>query len=232
MKNFGFSDLQATAILDMQLRRLAALERKNLDDEHKELKARIKYLEGLLRSEAKRLEVVVEETTALKEQFATPRRTVIVAATRSAAAGAGAVTTEADLVMPEGRRCWCCTPEGVQRVAAAGFCYRPAEGADQAGSARRAPGARAGRAGRRGDPAHATAGCGWRGAVGFVPSEGGADELGLERGDRSLSAWRVLRARRLPGAGYPRRKGQAHARGGPGALGAHVGHSHGAGRGR
>ena len=45
MRKFGFSELQATAILDMQLRRLAALERRRLADEQKELNSRIQYLE-------------------------------------------------------------------------------------------------------------------------------------------------------------------------------------------
>jgi len=77
IKKFKFTPRQAEAIMAMQLRRLAALERRRLADEERELKARIRYLRGLLRSEAERLEVVVEETLALKERFATPRRTVI-----------------------------------------------------------------------------------------------------------------------------------------------------------
>jgi DNA gyrase subunit A len=71
------SEVQARAILDMPLRRLAALERKKLQDERKELRRRISYLKALLRSQAKRLEVVKEDTLAIKEQFATPRRTLI-----------------------------------------------------------------------------------------------------------------------------------------------------------
>jgi DNA gyrase subunit A len=97
MKKFGFTEAQATAILDMQLRRLAALERKKLADEEKELKARIRYLEELLASEARRLEAVAEEMTELKRRFAVPRRTIIL---EREEATAGVVTTEADLVMP------------------------------------------------------------------------------------------------------------------------------------
>ncbi|HHE73373.1 MAG TPA: DNA gyrase subunit A, partial [Chloroflexi bacterium] len=67
MRKFGFTDAQATAILNMQLRRLAALERRRLVEEAKELRARIEYLESLLGSEKKRLAVVIEETTKLKE---------------------------------------------------------------------------------------------------------------------------------------------------------------------
>ena len=181
MKNFGFSEVQATAILDMQLRRLAALERKNLEDEHKELKTRIKYLEGLLRSEAKRLEVVVEETTDLKKRFATPRQTIIVER-EDATAGAGVITTEADLVMPQEPQMLVLTPEGVQRTAASGFSYRPAKELSK-------------QAVRDVHLAHVQArpgdevvlltnqGRGWRGAVGFVPSEGSPEALGLERGE-------------------------------------------------
>ena len=50
MKRFKLSEIQAQAILDMQLRRLAALERKKIEEEYKELQALIKELEGLLRS--------------------------------------------------------------------------------------------------------------------------------------------------------------------------------------
>ncbi len=71
MSKFGFTDPQATAILNMMLRRLAALERRNLVDEAKELRDRIAYLEGLLGSEQKRLQVVIEETTQLKKAYAT-----------------------------------------------------------------------------------------------------------------------------------------------------------------
>ena len=182
MKNFGFTEVQATAILDMQLRRLAALERRKLADEEKELRARIRYLEGLLRSQAKRLGVVIEETTALKERFAVPRRTVIVEQ-EEATAGTGVVTTEADLVMPEGKQVLVLTEEGVQRSAAADFSYRPGKALTK-------------RAVRDVHLAHVQAepgdevilltdrGRGWRGAVGFVPATGGSKELGLDRGER------------------------------------------------
>ena len=48
MKRFKLSELQAQAILDMQLRRLAALERQKIEDEHKEVAEQIAYLEDLL----------------------------------------------------------------------------------------------------------------------------------------------------------------------------------------
>lgn len=78
IKRLNIDELQANAILDMQLRRLAKLEYKKLDDERKELEARIKYLRALLGSEKKQLEVVIEETKEIKSRFATPRRTVII----------------------------------------------------------------------------------------------------------------------------------------------------------
>ena len=78
MRSFGFTQVQAQAILDMPLRRLTALERKQLQDEHKELRQRIAYLEGLLTDDAKILGVVREELLALRQQHADRRRTQIV----------------------------------------------------------------------------------------------------------------------------------------------------------
>ena len=48
MERFNLSELQAQAILDMQLRRLAALERQKIEDEHRETLEHIAYLEDLL----------------------------------------------------------------------------------------------------------------------------------------------------------------------------------------
>ena len=58
MANFQFTEIQAQAILDMQLRRLAALERKKLQEEFAELKKRIAYLEDLLAHPHKILGVI------------------------------------------------------------------------------------------------------------------------------------------------------------------------------
>lgn len=82
VKNFKFSEVQAQAILDLQLRRLAALERKKLKDEFDELKKRIKYLEELLADPAKILRVIKEELLALREKYADARRTQIVDRTK------------------------------------------------------------------------------------------------------------------------------------------------------
>jgi DNA gyrase subunit A len=75
---------QAQAILDMQLRSLARLNVQRLKEEAAELKKRITYLKQLVGSEAKRLELIVEETAAIKKEFATPRRTKIVNALEEA----------------------------------------------------------------------------------------------------------------------------------------------------
>jgi DNA gyrase subunit A len=77
MTRFGLSQAQAQAILDMQLRRLAALERQKILDEHAELKKQIAYLEDLLAHPKKILGVVKDETLKLKEDFGEKRATEI-----------------------------------------------------------------------------------------------------------------------------------------------------------
>lgn len=77
MGNFKLSDLQATAILDMQLRRLAALERQKIEDELLMIKEEIAYLEDLLAHPEKILSVIKEELTKLKEKYADARRTKV-----------------------------------------------------------------------------------------------------------------------------------------------------------
>jgi DNA gyrase subunit A len=78
MKRFKLSELQAQAILDMQLRRLAALERKKIEEEYKEVQAMIKELEALLRSPKKMRQVVSDELQAVQEAYGDRRRTHIV----------------------------------------------------------------------------------------------------------------------------------------------------------
>ncbi len=68
---------QAQAILDMRLGRLTGLEREKLEAEYKELWALTDYLEGLLSSETKLTEAIVEELESLKDEYADPRRTEI-----------------------------------------------------------------------------------------------------------------------------------------------------------
>ena len=77
MKRFRLTEIQAQAILDMPLRRLAALERKKIEDEYKELQAQIKALEALLRSPKKMRQTVGDELAAVKLAYADRRRTHI-----------------------------------------------------------------------------------------------------------------------------------------------------------
>ncbi len=77
MQQLDLSEAQAQAILDMQLRRLAALERERLQTEHEELLQRIAELEALLNDPDKILAEVKRETRELKRSFNNPRRTVI-----------------------------------------------------------------------------------------------------------------------------------------------------------
>ena len=73
MERFKLSEIQATAILDMQLRRLAALERQKIEDELLLIKETIAYLENLLAHPEKILSVIKEELLKLKDKYADPR---------------------------------------------------------------------------------------------------------------------------------------------------------------
>ncbi len=77
MERYQLTDLQAQAILDMQLKRLAALERKKIEDEHAELIETIKYLKGLLASREQQLEIIKEDLEDLVEKYGDERRTDI-----------------------------------------------------------------------------------------------------------------------------------------------------------
>lgn len=77
MKKFGLSEIQAAAILAMQLRRLQGLERDKIEAELKELHDLIAKLEDILSSEEKILGVVKEELLAVKEKFGDERRSKI-----------------------------------------------------------------------------------------------------------------------------------------------------------
>ncbi len=78
IKKFKLSEIQAQAILDMQLRRLAALERKKIEQEFKDLKQTIKGLETLLKSPKQMRGVVAEELLQVKEAYGDRRRTQII----------------------------------------------------------------------------------------------------------------------------------------------------------
>lgn len=75
MERFKLSEIQSQAILDMQLRRLAALERKKIEDEYKEVLKTIAHLEDLLASPKKILGVIETELNELKEKYGDERRT-------------------------------------------------------------------------------------------------------------------------------------------------------------
>lgn len=84
MKLLRIDEIQAQAILDMQLRRLAALERKKIEDEYKEKIKLIKYLEGLLASSKQLRAVIAEELATVKQAYSDPRRTLIGGSTATA----------------------------------------------------------------------------------------------------------------------------------------------------
>jgi DNA gyrase subunit A len=75
---FALSEAQAQAILEMQLRRLAALERQKIDNEYREVSDHIDYLRGLLADRYKILSLIQEDLVHLKERFGDERRTEIV----------------------------------------------------------------------------------------------------------------------------------------------------------
>ncbi len=87
MKRYKLTELQATAILDMQLRRLAALERRKIDTEYKEVSALIKGLTTLLKSPKLMRAVVADELLKVKTAYADRRRTQIVNLKEGAKAG-------------------------------------------------------------------------------------------------------------------------------------------------
>ncbi|KAA3645298.1 MAG: DNA gyrase subunit A [Chloroflexi bacterium] len=77
ISRFKLSAIQAQAILDMQLRRLAALERQKIEDEHKEVLAEIDYLEDLLANPEKILALIKDDMAELVETYGDERRTSI-----------------------------------------------------------------------------------------------------------------------------------------------------------
>lgn len=78
IKKFKLSEIQAKAILAMQLRALAGLERQKIEDELKELLELIAKLEGILLDEKKILKIVKDEILEVKKQFGDERRTKVI----------------------------------------------------------------------------------------------------------------------------------------------------------
>ena len=77
IKDFNLTEVQAQAILDMQLRRLAALERQKIEDEYQEVMKNIAYLEDLLASPHKILNLIKDDLVEIKEEYGDERRTRI-----------------------------------------------------------------------------------------------------------------------------------------------------------
>ncbi len=94
MKRFKLSKIQAQAILDMQLRRLSALERQKIEDEYADVIQNIAYLEDLLANPRKIFYLIKEELAELRETYADDRRTRI-------AVGDGETLEAEDLVPDE-----------------------------------------------------------------------------------------------------------------------------------
>ncbi len=114
MSRFSLSELQAQAILDMQLRRLAALERKKIEDEHKQVTDQIALLEDLLAHPKKILALIKSDLQELAAKYGDDRRTHI-------AADAKEELSEADLVQDEAVLISLTERGYVKRVAASVF---------------------------------------------------------------------------------------------------------------
>jgi len=106
MKKFKLTEIQAQAILDMPLRRLAALEQRKIRQEYQEKLERIAYLKDLLAHERKILAVVASELTQLREKYRDARRTQIVDRTSDIVLARDLVEEEAVIVAVSGDKVW------------------------------------------------------------------------------------------------------------------------------
>jgi len=114
VQRFKLSEIQAQAILDMQLRRLAALERWKIEEEHKQVAEQIAHLEDLLAHPKKILSLIQDDMRDLAEKYGDDRRTRI-------AAEASEELSEADLVQDEAVLISLTERGYVKRVAASAF---------------------------------------------------------------------------------------------------------------
>ena len=128
MKRFKLSELQAQAILDMQLRRLAALERQKIEDEYKQLKQQIADFEDLLAHPKKILALIQEDMRELSEKYGDDRRTHI-------AVEAVENLSESDLVPDEAVLITLTAHGYIKRVAATSFRSQTKGGKGVAGHA-------------------------------------------------------------------------------------------------
>lgn len=78
MDTFKFSAIQATAILEMKLQKLAGLERKKIEDELKEIQALITELKSILANIKKIVKIIIDELSVIKEKYGDERRTKVV----------------------------------------------------------------------------------------------------------------------------------------------------------
>lgn len=78
MSNFGLTEIQAKAILDMRLQRLTGLERDKIREEYKQLMELIEDLEDILSNEARRMQIIKDELDEVSQRFGDERRTAIV----------------------------------------------------------------------------------------------------------------------------------------------------------
>jgi len=78
ISNFGLTDVQARAILEMRLQRLTALEREKILEEYRELLKLIKGFEAILADEGLLLKVIIDELAAIRERYGDERRTEII----------------------------------------------------------------------------------------------------------------------------------------------------------
>ena len=128
MKRFKLSDLQAQAILDMQLRRLAALERQKIEDEYKQIKGQISHLEDLLANPKKILTLIQDDLRELSDKYGDERRTHIAAEAVENLSDSDLVPDEAVLISLTARGY-------VKRVAAAAYRSQGAGGRGVTGHA-------------------------------------------------------------------------------------------------
>ncbi len=178
MSELDLTGVQAQAILDMPLKRLASLERKKLEDERKELLQRIKYLKSILASQEKRLEIVIEETEEIKDKHAEPRKTVIVETEE----GHHAAVTVSDMVIPSETQLVIVNADGIQRVDARGYKDSAAKGKPSSRAANIAL------LRETIEPAEtvilvSNQGRCWQGNAGRLPLSGTFQEIGLKRGE-------------------------------------------------
>src|SRR5512136_2793221 len=128
MSRFKLSELQAQAILDMQLRRLAALERQKIEDEYKQVKQQIAHFEDLLAHPKKLLALIQDDLRDLSDKYGDERRTHI-------AVEAIENLSESDLVPDEAVLISLTARGYVKRVAAAAYRSQSAGGKGVTGHA-------------------------------------------------------------------------------------------------